>query len=265
MSIASKPENHDAIVQVTTDSGVTTITLNRPAQFNALSEAMLGELQSAIDSIGKDTRVVRVCGNGRAFCAGHDLKEMRQHPEQDYYNSLFEHCSRVMQSLVALPVPVIAQVQGIATAAGCQLVANCDMAVAADDTRFAVSGINVGLFCSTPSVPLSRNVSRKRAFQMLMTGEFIDAKTAVDWGLINRAVPSAELEQTVSHYCQQIIAKSAVAVSTGKRLFYQQLELPLADAYALAGRTMACNMMSDDVAEGIDAFIAKRPPEWTHQ
>jgi len=246
-------------------AGTTWLTLNRPARFNVLSEEMLAALQSAIDDIDDATRVVVVRAKGRAFCAGHDLKEMRARPEKAYYADLFRRCSGVMQSLAALPQPVIAEVQGLATAAGCQLVATCDLAVAADSARFAVSGIDVGLFCSTPAVALSRVMSRKRAFEMLVTGEFIDAATALDWGLINRAVPPEVLDAAVTTLCDRIKAKSAVAVATGKGLFGPQLELGVADAYALAGETMACNMMADDAAEGIDAFIGKRPPRWTHR
>jgi len=261
-TIAASSDN--SILLVEQEGAVTSLTLNRPQQFNALSEAMLDALQSAVDAIDESTRVVVIKALGRAYCAGHDLKEMRTHPDQAYYEALFERCSRFMQSLLALPQPVIAQVHGIATAAGCQLVANCDLAIATDDAKFAVSGIDMGLFCSTPSVPLSRNLSRKRAFQLLMTGEFITADTAVDWGLINAAVPADELDEAVRALCDKICAKSAVAVSAGKGLFYPQLELPLAEAYALAGKTMACNMMSNDVAEGIDAFIEKRKPSWSH-
>lgn len=255
----------EPILLVDTTDGVTRLTLNRPAQFNALSEAMLEALQSAIDAIDDNTRVVVLRATGKAFCAGHDLKEMRAHPTKDYYDALFQRCSRVMQSLLALPQPVIAEVQGIATAAGCQLVANCDLAIASSDARFAVSGINVGLFCSTPAVPLSRNVSRKRAFEMLMTGEFLSAEQAHDYGLINSQVPGEALEDAVAALCDRIKSKSAVAVSTGKTMFYQQIELPLAEAYALAGETMACNMMAEDVGEGIDAFIGKRDPVWSHR
>ena len=255
----------DAILLVDTADGVTRLTLNRPAAFNALSESLLEALQSAIDVIDDSTRVVVIRANGKAFCAGHDLKEMRAHPTKDYYDALFQRCSRVMQSLLALPQPVIAEVKGMATAAGCQLVANCDLAIASSDARFAVSGLNVGLFCSTPSVPLSRNVSRKRAFEMLMTGEFVSAEAACDYGLINSHVPLDALEGAVATLCDRIKSKSAIAVSTGKSLFYKQIELPLAEAYSLAGETMACNMMTDDVGEGIDAFIAKRKPVWSHR
>ena len=242
--------------------GVTTLILNRPTAFNALSEELLDALQQAVASLDEQTRVVVIAASGRAFCGGHDLKEMRGR-EKPYYDALFARCSRLMQSLLALPQPVIAKVHGMATAAGCQLVANCDLAVASDDCRFAVSGINVGLFCSTPAVALSRNLSRKQAFEMLVTGDFIDAQSAVDKGLINQTVPAAELDGTVQSLCESICAKSPVAIRTGKQLFYRQLELPISEAYALAGETMASNMMAADAAEGIDAFIDKRKPTWT--
>jgi len=244
--------------------GVVSLTLNRPAQFNALSEALLADLQEALDSIAADpaARVVVLGGAGKAFCAGHDLKEMRAHPDRAYQAALFEQCSKVMLALIGLPQPVIARVHGIATAAGCQLVAMCDLAVAADSARFAVSGINVGLFCSTPSVGLARNLGRKQAFEMLVTGDFIDAQAARERGLVNRVVPAAELDAEVARLAASIVAKSPVAVRAGKRAFYRQVELGVADAYALASQVMADNMMAEDAAEGIDAFIAKRPPTW---
>jgi len=226
---------------------------------------MLAALQHCIDSLDSDTRVVVIKAKGKAFCAGHDLKQMRDHPSQDYYNKLFKTCSHFMNSLLALKQPVIAQVNGIATAAGCQLVANCDLAIASNSSRFAVSGIDVGLFCSTPSVPLSRNISRKRAFEMLMTGEFIDAERALQWGLLNQVVESEQLDDAVLKLANKIVEKSAVAVATGKGLFYDQLEMPLNQAYILAGETMACNMMADDVSEGIDAFKEKRKAVWKHK
>lgn len=249
------------------DQGVLTLTLNRPEQFNALSEAMLDALQHELETIQPSTRVVVIAAKGKAFCAGHDLHEMRAHADSEtggeqWQRDLFKKCSRFMQTLLAIPQPVIAKVQGLATAAGCQLVANCDLAIASSDCKFGVSGINLGLFCSTPSVALSRNLSRKRAFQMLMTGEFITASQAVEWGLLNHSVEPDSLNRAVSELCDQICTKSQLAVSTGKSLFYNQLELPLAEAYDLAGAAMACNMMSDDVKEGIDAFFEKRQPQW---
>jgi len=247
--------------------GVATLTLNRPQQYNALSEAMLRALLAELTAIGEDPglRVVVLAGAGKAFCAGHDLKEMRRTPKQAYYRELFDLCAQMMQTIGRIPQPVIARVHGIATAAGCQLVAQCDLAVAAESARFATSGINVGLFCATPAVPLSRNVPRKRAFEMLVTGDFVDAATAADWGLINKAVPDAELDAAVAALAQRIVAKSAVAVSAGKALVYRQLEKPLDAAYAEAAEVMACNMMAEDVAEGIDAFSQKRHPHWKHR
>jgi len=255
----------EPLLITTVENGITHITLNRPAKYNVLSEEMLAALQQTIDTISSDVRVVIIKAKGKAFCAGHDLKQMRNNPSQDYYNELFKSCSRFMKSLLALKQPVIAQVNGIATAAGCQLVANCDLAIASNTSRFAVSGIDVGLFCSTPSVPLSRNVSRKRAFEMLMTGEFIDAEKALQWGLLNQVVEPAQLDNAVLELAAKIVKKSAVAVATGKGLFYDQLEMPLNQAYTLAGETMACNMMADDVSEGIDAFKEKRNAVWKHR
>jgi len=244
--------------------GVVTLTLNRPAQFNALSEGLLAELQAALDAIAADetARVVVIAGAGKAFCAGHDLKEMRAHPDRAYQQALFDRCSKMMLTLTELPQPVIARVHGIATAAGCQLVSMCDLAVATDTARFAVSGINVGLFCSTPSVGLARNLGRKQAFEMLVTGDFIDAATARERGLVNRVVPAAELDAEVARLADAIAAKSPVAVRAGKRVFYRQLDVGTADAYALASQVMADNMMAEDAGEGIDAFIQKRPPSW---
>lgn len=263
--MTSKQSESEPLLLRTSENGVTRLTLNRPATYNVLSEEMLDALQQAIDSLHEDERVVVIKASGKAFCAGHDLKQMTEHSDQEYYNKLFKTCSRFMNSLLNIKQPVIAQVQGIATAAGCQLVANCDLAIASDQARFAVSGINVGLFCSTPSVPLSRNLSRKRAFEMLMTGEFIDAQKAMEWGLLNQVVSSDALDDAVQILADKIVAKSAVAVSTGKGLFYNQLEMPLEKAYELAGTTMACNMMAEDVAIGIDAFKAKREAKWKNR
>ncbi len=244
--------------------GCVRLTLNNPDQYNVLSEAMLGALEVEIAEIGTrtDLQVMVLAAAGKAFCSGHNLKEMRATPEKAYYDALFARCSRFMQSLLELPIPVIARVQGLATAAGCQLVATCDMAVAAEGAQFGVSGVNLGLFCSTPSVALSRVISRKRAFEMLTTGEFIDAATAADWGLINRAVPAAGLDAEITRLTDSIMAKSPVPVKMGKALFYRQLTAPIAAAYEDAGETMACNMMTHDAVEGIDAFIEKRKPVW---
>lgn len=244
--------------------GIISLHMNRPLQFNALSEDLLGAMERELDVIGQDRRVrcVVLSGAGKAFCAGHDLREMRGQPRLDYYKALFIRCSQVMQAIQALPVPVIARVHGVATAAGCQLVASCDLAIAGESARFAVSGINVGLFCSTPAVALSRNVSPKRAFDMLVTGRFIDAATAADWGLVNEAVPDSDLDAAVARKTAEILAKSPTAIRTGKAMFYKQRQMDLADAYAHASDVMARNMMEEDACEGIDAFLEKRPPRW---
>jgi enoyl-CoA hydratase/carnithine racemase len=254
------------LVRVEQDGrGVVTLTLARPRAFNALSEALMDALQAALDNIAVDktVRVVVLAGEGKAFCAGHDLKEMRAEPALAYYQALFAQCARLMLTIQRLPVPVIARIHGIATAAGCQLVAMCDLAVAADEAKFAVSGINYGLFCSTPAVALSRNMGRKQALEMLLTGEFIDAATAVQRGLINEAVPLAALDTAVARRVDAILAKPAVAVAMGKQLFYKQLESGIDAAYQLAGQTMACNMMDEAALEGVQAFIEKRPPAWS--
>lgn len=240
--------------------GVVTLTLNRPAQFNALSTELLDALQAELDKVGADgtARVVVIAGAGRAFCAGHDLKQMRVHHDKAYMQALFKQCGRVMTTLTELPQPTIARVHGIATAAGCQLVASCDLAVAADVAKFAVSGINVGLFCSTPAVALSRNLGRKQALEMLLTGEFIDALEAQRRGLVNRVCPADALDAEVKRLTDSIRAKSQTAIRMGKQLFYRQLEMGLAGAYQLAGETMACNMMTDDAVAGIDGFMNKK-------
>ncbi len=244
--------------------GVHTLTLNRPQAFNALSEAMLSALQAALDAIATDSsvRALVVKASGRAFCAGHDLKEMRAEPSASYYEALFAQCGRMMLSIQRLPVPVIAQVQGIATAAGCQLVAMCDLAVAASDARFAVSGVNLGLFCATPSVALSRNLGRKQAFEMLVTGAFISADEAKSKGLVNRVVPPEQVEAEVEALVASILSKPRLPIALGKALFYRQLEVGIEAAYADAGHTMACNMMDHSALEGVQAFIDKRPPDW---
>lgn len=255
----------DTPLRISRDArGVVTLTLNRPQAFNALSDALLAALQGAIDALKEDeaARVVILQGAGRAFCAGHDLKEMRAQPDEDRCNDLFGRCSKVMLGLVALPQPVIARVHGLATAAGCQLVAQCDLAVAAADARFAVSGINVGLFCSTPSVPLVRNVPRKMAMEMLLTGEFIDANTARQWGLVNRVAAPDALDAEVEALVDSILAKPAAAIALGKAQFYRQIDMGLAGAYQLAGQAMSRNFMQDDALEGVQAFIEKRPPAW---
>jgi enoyl-CoA hydratase/carnithine racemase len=244
--------------------GGVTLTLNRPQAFNALSQGMLEALQAALDAVAADAtaRVIVIAAAGKAFCAGHDLKEMRAEPARDYYERLFAQCARMMMTIQKLPLPVIARVHGTATAAGCQLVAMCDLAVASSDARFAVSGINVGLFCSTPSVALSRNLGRKAAFEMLVTGEFISAEEALAKGLINRVAHPDALDAEVERLVAAIVAKPRVAIAAGKGLFYRQLEQPIEAAYADAGSTMACNMMDEAALEGVQAFIDKRPPRW---
>lgn len=245
--------------------GVITLTLDRPQAFNALSQAMLDALQREFDVIAQDetARAVVIAAAGRAFCAGHDLKEMRSDPSIETYRALFAQCSRMMLSIQRLPVPVIARVHGVATAAGCQLVAMCDLAVASREARFAVSGVNLGLFCSTPSVALSRNVARKAAFEMLVTGEFIGADEAYRLGLVNRVVESGALDAEIERLTDSIVAKPRVAVALGKALFYRQLEQGIEAAYADAGQTMACNMMDAAALEGVQAFIDKRPAAWS--
>ena len=255
----------EPLLLVTRDArGVVTLTLNRPLAFNALNEELLAALQTAIDAIDADdtVRVVVLAASGKAFCAGHDLREMRSQPSLAYYQKLFAQCSQMMQGLQRLPVPVIARVQGLATAAGCQLVAQCDLAVAADNARFATSGVNYGLFCATPSVPLSRNIGRKAAFEMLVTGDFISASQAQEQGLINRAVPLEQLDAEVEKLVSSIVAKPKVAVAMGKGLFYRQIENGMDAAYEDALRTMACNMMDADALEGVQAFIEKRSPQF---
>lgn len=244
--------------------GVVTLTLNRPAQYNALSEEMLAALQSELDRLADDerARVVVLAGAGKAFCAGHDLKQMRAAPSKAYYERLFAQCARVMLAVQRLPVPVIARVHGIATAAGCQLVAMCDLAVASSEARFAVSGINVGLFCSTPSVALGRNLLRKPAMEMLLTGDFIAAEEARSRGLVNRVAAPERLDAEVEALAASIVAKPRAAIAIGKRQFYAQLEAGIEQAYAIAGDAMACNMMDAAALEGMQAFIDKRKPDW---
>lgn len=255
----------DPLLQASKDArGVITLTLNRPQAFNSLSEAMLTALQGELDAVARDesARVLVIAAAGRAFCAGHDLKEMRAAPSQEYYERLFAQCGQMMMSIQRLPVPVIAKVHGIATAAGCQLVAMCDLAVASAAARFAVSGVTLGLFCSTPAVALSRNVPRKAAFEMLVTGDFIDAQQALARGLVNRVSAPEDLDAEVDRLAASIVARPRIAVAMGKQLFYRQLEKGIAAAYDDAARTMACNMMDASALEGVQAFIEKRPPAW---
>jgi enoyl-CoA hydratase/carnithine racemase len=265
---ASHPKMSEAdetlILRTQDARGVITLTLNRPQAFNALSEAMLAQLQRELDAIAADesVRVVVIAAEGKAFCAGHDLKEMRADPSPEYYERLFTQCSDVMLTIQRLPVPVIARVEGIATAAGCQLVAMCDLALASSTARFAVSGVNVGLFCSTPGVALSRNILRKQAFEMLVTGEFITAQEAKARGLINRVAEPERLDGELEKLVAVIISKPRVAIAIGKEFFYRQAELNIADAYNAASQVMACNMMDQAALEGVQSFIEKRPPRW---
>lgn len=246
------------------EGGVVRLTLNRGEKFNPLSEQMLTALQTELDQIARDNsvRVVILAASGKAFCAGHDLKQMRASPSATYYKKLFDQCSKMMLTIQQMPQPVIARVQGIAAAAGCQLVAMCDLAVASSEAKFAVSGINYGLFCSTPSVGLSRNLGRKQAMEMLLTGEFIDAQSALERGLINRVVSADDLDKAIASLAESILAKPAVSIAMGKQLFYRQLEMGISAAYQLAGETMACNMMDEAALEGVQAFIEKRTPDW---
>jgi len=244
--------------------GVASLTLNRGERFNALSMPMVGAIETAIDALAADTsvRAIVIAAQGKGFCAGHDLKEMRAHPDLDWQRELFGACGRMMQKLTQVPQPVIARVHGIATAAGCQLVSMCDLAVAADTAKFALPGVNVGVFCSTPAVGVARNISRKRVMEMLLTGEMIDAPTALAWGLVNRVVPVAMLDAAVKEFTDVIVARSPAVVALGKKTFYEQIDRGMAGAYETAGESMACNLLEPDAAEGIDAFLGKRIPSW---
>jgi enoyl-CoA hydratase/carnithine racemase len=255
----------DAVLEHNDERGVVTLTMNRPANFNSLSEEMLGALQAALDRVAKDdsARVVVLAAAGKAFCPGHNLKEMIGKPALDYYQALFAQCSHVMMAIQKLPVPVIARVQGIATAAGCQLVAQCDLAVASTEASFAVSGVNYGLFCSTPSVPLLRNMAPKQAMEMLVTGDFISAQHALERGLVNRVVAADQLDAEVAKLVDSILAKPRAAIAMGKELFYRQREMGIEAAYQLAGQTMAVNMMDACAQEGFTAFAEKRKPKWS--
>jgi len=255
----------EPFVLTTVENGVTTLTLNRPQRFNPLSSQMIAAIQAELDAIASDAsvRVVILAAEGKGFCAGHDLKEMRAHTEdKGWQQGLFDACSRMMIALTEIPQPVIARVQGIATAAGCQLVSMCDLAVAADTATFAMPGVNIGVFCSTPAVGVVRNVGRKHAMEMLLTGEPIDAATAQSWGLVNRVVPSSRLDAEIRRFIDIILSRSSATIRFGKQAFYRQIDHPLAAAYDIASEVMACNLLLDDAAEGIDAFLQKRPASW---
>jgi len=264
MNAPSKTELEAPYVLREDKGAIATLTLNRGERLNPLSALMLAALQGQIDTLATDksVRVVVLAGAGKHFCAGHDLREMRAHPDRAWQKMLFDQCSRVMLSLVGLPQPVIARVQGVAVAAGCQLVSMCDLAVASEVAQFALPGIKSGIFCTTPGVGVARNLARKHALEMLFTGDSIDANTALSWGLVNRVAPLAELDAEVDKLARKILAHSGAVVGMGKRFFYEQVEKGLADAYSLASEGMACNMMLEDAAEGIDAFIEKRRPDW---
>lgn len=252
------------LIHVRDARGVHTLTLNAPRSLNVLGESMLAQLQAALDAVRDDetARVVVLAAHGKAFCAGHDLREMKARPELVYYQDLFARCSRLMLSIQKLPVPVIARVQAVAAAAGCQLVAQCDLAVAAESARFGVNGIDLGLFCSTPSVPLVRSIPPKLAMEMLLTGEFLNARQALERGLVNRVVAEADLDQAVSGLVDAILDKPREAIAMGKDLFYRQREMGIEAAYQLAGQTMACNLAQDVAQEGVQAFIEKRRASW---
>jgi enoyl-CoA hydratase/carnithine racemase len=261
----SAPANlTDTPLLVDVADGIATVTLNRPGQFNALSSALIADLQATLDRIAADpgVRVVVLAANGRGFCAGHDLKELRGLPGIDAVEALFARCSRMMLAIARLPQPVIAKVHGLATAAGCQLVATCDLAIASEAATFATPGVNIGAFCSTPGVALGRAVGRKAAMEMLLTGASISAARAREIGLVNRVVPAEALDAEVRELATSIASRSAKAIASGKALFYRQLELPIDEAYAVAGHAIACDFFSDDGREGVDAFLGKRAPAW---
>jgi len=267
MNAPAKAEIQGAYVLRQDADGIATLILNRGDRLNPLSTEMLSALQAELDRVAADEaiRVIVLAGAGKHFCAGHDLREMRAHPDQGWQLALFEQCSRMMLSLVALPQPVIARVQGVAVAAGCQLVSMCDLAVAADVAQFALPGIKSGLFCTTPGVGVARNLSRKHAMELLLTGDLIDARTAERWGLVNRVVALARLDEEVSALARKITAYSPAVVRLGKQRFYEQVEKSLPEAYSLASEGMTCNMMLEDAAEGIEAFLAKRPADWKNR
>lgn len=255
------------LIQRTDINGVAILTLSRTASYNSLSMALMTCLIDQLDLIDDDIwiRAVVIKGDGKGFCAGHDLKEMLDSGEESFYECTFKTCSQMMQRIVSLSVPVIAQVHGVATAAGCQLVASCDLAYAAESARFGTPGVNIGLFCSTPMVALTRAISQKHSMELLLTGQLISAVRAEEMGLINKILPDNELDAFVTDIATLIASKSRKTLSIGKKAFYEQKDLPLADAYDACSRVMTENIMIDDAKEGIDAFIAKRPPEWKHR
>jgi enoyl-CoA hydratase/carnithine racemase len=262
---ARVPLDERPLVATAFDAGVLTLTLNRGERFNPLSLAMIAALQAEIDAAAADpsVRAVVLAADGKGFCAGHDLKEMRAHAaDERWQRELFDRCARMMMSLTRMPQPVVARVHGIATAAGCQLVSMCDLAVAADSATFALPGVNIGVFCSTPAVGVARNIGRKRAMEMLLTGATIDAETALAWGLVNRVVAADALDAAVRRLTDHIVSRSAATIRLGKQTFYDQIERPLDRAYATASETMVCNVALEDASEGMDAFLTKRPAVW---
>src|SRR5579864_7427636 len=265
MSAEAKFIAQEPYVLSARDSGVARLTLNRADRFNPLSSEMIAALQAELDSVAADpsVRVVIIAAEGKGFCAGHDLKEMRAHTgDKAWHRKLFDDCSRMMITLTKMPQPVIARVHAIATAAGCQLVSMCDLAVAADTAKFAMPGVKIGVFCSTPAVGVARNIGRKRAMEMLLTGEPIDAQTALSWGLVNRVVPAEKLDAEVQRFSEIILSRSPATIAMGKQAFYRQIDRSLEAAYDIASESMACNVLLEDAAEGMDAFIGKRRASW---
>jgi enoyl-CoA hydratase/carnithine racemase len=262
MALAEK--SSEAFVLRNDKGAVSELVLNRPASYNALSIECMEALTSEFESLSRDDNVsvVILSGAGKGFCAGHDLREMRRNPGRDFYEKTFDTCSKMMLSIINCPKPVIARVHGVAAAAGCQLVATCDLAVADENARFATPGVNIGLFCSTPMVALSRNVSRKHAMEMLLTGDFISARRAYEIGLVNRVVPSADLDRAANELAEKISSKSPLTLRIGKKAFYEQADRDLSGAYEYCSRVMVENMMARDAEEGIDAFLEKREPRW---
>jgi enoyl-CoA hydratase/carnithine racemase len=262
--MSAQPQGQQPVLLRDDAAGVATLTMNRPQQMNLLTSGMLEALQAAFDAIAADAsiRVVVLAGAGKGFCAGHDLKEIRALGEQPKIEALFAKCSYVMQMIAELPQPVIARVQGAAAAAGCQLVAQCDLAIASDAAKFATPGVTWGFFCSTPGVAVGRNLQRKHAMEMLLTGEMVDAQRALQWGLVNRVVPAAELDAAVAELAQKLAAKPPATVAAGKRAFYEQMDADLGRAYEIASRAIACSFAHEEGREGMSAFIEKRPPRW---
>lgn len=262
--MSAVPKNEQPVLLREDRDGVATLTMNRPEQMNLLTGEMIAALQTALDSIAQDStvRVVVIAGTGKGFCAGHDLKEIRALKEQPKIAQLFARCSRMMTSIPKLPQPVIARVQGAAAAAGCQLVAQCDLAIASDASKFVTSGVSWGFFCSTPGVAVGRNLLRKHALEMLLTGDVVGPQQALQWGLVNRVVPAAELDAATAELATKLAAKPPATVAAGKRAFYQQMDLGLEKAYELAGNVIASSFAHPEGREGMEAFIEKRKPDW---